>query len=523
MSLPAQGPRVPPSGTGRGEEVGLRLLVRLTILVSLCAGWLTPLCAQQTAKATLDYSETLFSVMAALNSCGYDYDLAQSMPLRTDIRSAVANALVNSQAARQSLKQVCDFYQEHHQPDAARDTAQYVSLALNLTGPPKFDAKNKEADLPPDAAYVIGLKEALEPFYQEIGLGKIWQEHKYQYDALVAHFHDPVSGLIMQADLYLRLPVSGYLGRQFIIELEPLIAPGQVNARTYGSDYYLVLSPSSSNFIKLDQVRHTYLHFVLEPLVLKRVNSLRKLDPLLELVKNAPMDQPYKEDTSLLVTESLIRAVEARMLGNSKAPEEVRSRAADKAMSEGFVLTRYFYDSLKSFEEGPVGFQDAFGDMVHDLDPAREKKRAAETKFAAAAEPEIVKREARPALKMLDLAEERLAAGDTETAQAIARRALEEKQDDPARALFILARVSTMKSDIAGARTYFERTLEVAREPRIVAWSHIYLGRIYDIQDNRTAALVHYRAALSAGDTTPDTRAAAERGIAQPYAPQRRP
>ena len=68
-----------------------------------------------------------------------------------------------------------------------------------------------------------------------------------------------------------------------------------------------------------------------------------------------------------------------------------------------------------------------------------------------------------------------------------------------------------------------DRTLEVAREPRIVAWSHIYLGRIFDIQENRTAALVHYRAALSAGDTTPDTRAAAERGIAEPYAPQRRP
>jgi tetratricopeptide (TPR) repeat protein len=161
--------------------------------------------------------------------------------------------------------------------------------------------------------------------------------------------------------------------------------------------------------------------------------------------------------------------------------------------------------------------------MIHDLDADREKKRAATVKFAAAAEHELVERDKRPTPKLLDLAEERLAAGDAETASAIARRALEQKQDDPARALFILARVSTLKADIAGARTYFERTLEVAREPRIVAWSHIYLGRIFDIQENRTAALVHYRAALSAGDTTPDTRAAAERGLAQPYAPQKRP
>jgi tetratricopeptide (TPR) repeat protein len=520
MRLPV---RVPAARSGPGERGGsaLHFLVRLTIVVSMCAALLAPAMAQQTAKATLDYNETLFSVMAALNSCGYDQDLTQSMQLRTDVRNEVASALVNSPSARTSLSRLCEFIREHHQADTSRDTAQYVSLALNLGAPPKFDPKNKEADLPPDAAYVLGLKEALEPFYEDAGLGKIFAAHRYQYEALVTHFHDPVAGLIMQTDLYLRLPVSGYLGRQFIIELEPLIAPGQVNARTYGSDYYLVLSPSASNYIKLDQVRHTYLHFILEPLVLKRVNSLRKLDPLLELVKNAPMDQPYKEDTSLLVTESLIRAVEARMLGNGKAPDEVRSRAADKAMSEGFVLTRYFYDELVKFEQGPTGFQDAFGDMVYYLDASREKKRASEVKFAAAAEPEIVKRE-KQTPKLLDLAEERLAAGDAETAQAIARRALEDKQDDPARALFILARVSTLRSDIAGARTYFERTLEVAREPRIVAWSHIYLGRIFDIQDNRTAALLHYRAALSAGDTTPDTRAAAERGIAQPYAPQRK-
>jgi hypothetical protein len=70
-----------------------------------------------------------------------------------------------------------------------------------------------------------------------------------------------------------------------------------------------------------------------------------------------------------------------------------------------------------------------------------------------------------------------------------------------------------------GARSYFERTLEVAREPRMLAWSHIYLGRIYDLQENRDAALTQYRAALSAGAQGADTRVAAERGLAQAYEP----
>jgi len=124
-----------------------------------------------------------------------------------------------------------------------------------------------------------------------------------------------------------------------------------------------------------------------------------------------------------------------------------------------------------------------------------------------------------PQANTLDLAEIRLAGHDVEGAQRLARQALDQKNDDPARALFILARAAAMSGDMPGAREYFERTLDIAREPRVVAWSHIYLGRIYDLQENRDAAVSQYRAALAAGDTTPDTRSAAERGLAQPYAP----
>ena len=54
-------------------------------------------------------------------------------------------------------------------------------------------------------------------------------------------------------------------------------------------------------------------------------------------------------------------------------------------------------------------------------------------------------------------------------------------------------------------------------DSRMLAWSHIYLGRIFDIQQNRDVAVEHYQAALAAGDPSADTRAAAERGLAAPY------
>jgi tetratricopeptide (TPR) repeat protein len=108
-------------------------------------------------------------------------------------------------------------------------------------------------------------------------------------------------------------------------------------------------------------------------------------------------------------------------------------------------------------------------------------------------------------------------------ARTLAQQALDGKREDPGRALFILAQVSTMKSDMQGARNYFEQALGVAHEPKVLAWSHIYLGRIFDLQENRTAALDHYRAALSAGDALPEAKAAAERGLQEPYEPPSHP
>jgi tetratricopeptide (TPR) repeat protein len=80
-----------------------------------------------------------------------------------------------------------------------------------------------------------------------------------------------------------------------------------------------------------------------------------------------------------------------------------------------------------------------------------------------------------------------------------------------------------MNRDIQGARNYFQQALNIAHEPKVVAWSHIYLGRIFDLQEDREAALDQYRAALTAGGSLPEAKAAAEHGIEKPYEPPSRP
>ena len=57
----------------------------------------------------------------------------------------------------------------------------------------------------------------------------------------------------------------------------------------------------------------------------------------------------------------------------------------------------------------------------------------------------------------------------------------------------------------------------------MVGWSHVYLGRILDMKEDREAALQEYRAALNAGGGLPEIKAAAERGLQQAYEPPAKP
>ncbi len=147
------------------------------------------------SKATLDVSETLFSVVAAMNVCGYDQELQASSPIRTEVRADLVEASKSS-AASSAAKEMCRYYQDHRQGDVTHDLAQYVSLALNLGPPPDFAPKLKEADLPPDATYVLGFVPVVKEYYSAAKLHSICLKHQPEYLALIDQYHGPVSDMI---------------------------------------------------------------------------------------------------------------------------------------------------------------------------------------------------------------------------------------------------------------------------------------------------------------------------------------
>jgi tetratricopeptide (TPR) repeat protein len=485
---------------------------------------LTPACfAQNSSPVSLDTSESLFAVLTAINACGFDTGLDSSLPVRTAVRNEAAKNIQSSPDGPEVTQNMCHLYDDHKMADPTRTLAEFVSLALYLNPPPALSLKAKEGDIPPDATAVEGILPALQKYAELAGLHSIWLRHQLEYERLTAMYHAPVSKMMFDTGVYLKLPSSEYLGRGFTVLLDPMGAPGETNARNYGSDYYVVVTPGRTTGFKMEQIRHTYLHYLIDPLDLKYPEEMKRLQPLLASVKTSPMDASFRHDTSLLVTECLIRAVEARLTGSGKGVEPQRQQAVEEAEEQGYILTGYFYNALQQFEKDPAGLKTAFEDMLAKIDVHREQKAAAEIRFAAKADPEVLRLSEPQNPRLLQSASLRLSVGDTEGAQKLAQEALNEKSEDAGQALFIMAEAATMNRDMPNARKYFQQALQVAHEPKVVAWSHIYLGRISDLQDDRNAALDHYRAALSAGAYLPEAKAAAERGIQQPYEPPNRP
>src|SRR5258708_28093906 len=116
--------------------------------------------------------------------------------------------------------------------------------------------------------------------------------------------------------------------------------------------------------------------------------------------------------------------------------------AVDSSMNQGFVLTRYFYESLPAYEKDEPGFRSAVGQMIARIDIRREQRRTSGIQFAAAADPELLQL-ARPKQgKLLINAQERLSAGDAAGAEKLARQALAEESEQHRRPVFLLDHTS---------------------------------------------------------------------------------
>jgi tetratricopeptide (TPR) repeat protein len=194
----------------------------------------------------------------------------------------------------------------------------------------------------------------------------------------------------------------------------------------------------------------------------------------------------------------------------------LRQQSVNRSMTDGFILTQYFYTQLINFEKSPASLKETIGEMVYGMDVPEELGHVRHIQFAEVTAPDIVQ-EVHIKPSPLDVAELSLQKHDPKTATDLAETSLKQHGPDPARANFILARADLLTGNVDDATTAFHETLRLGSDPRLLAWSHIYLGQIFDVDDQRDQAVAEYKAALAVPDIQPDIKAAAEKGIATPF------
>jgi tetratricopeptide (TPR) repeat protein len=304
-----------------------------------------------------------------------------------------------------------------------------------------------------------------------------------------------------------------------------LAAPiNTVNFRSYQDNYYVVLGDSTS--LRLDQIRHAYLHFQLDNLVASNASRVQSAGALLGLVTKAEgVDPTYTSEFHVMATESLIRALELRI---DRTPAALARESVDMFYRTGLLLTPYFYDSLDIYEKGDSGIRDDFSRLLKGIQLKAEQQRFLErfdkiplpTKTVS--RPEVpqppLPPPADPVRDLLKEGESALNADDRENARKAFERVLSDFDRNNGAALYGLALIESMEGDSEEAEQYFERSIRSESiEPSMKVWAYIYLGRIYDLECNRERAIQYYQQATKVGDDARNAQAAALQGIRQPY------
>ena len=239
---------------------------------------------QSAGNVLLESNEQLFCVLAALNAAGYDAGMGAS-------RAGDTRRLVREYLQAQNtpvLPELKKFYDQHRlKDDPSREVGQYISLALLVGSPPDFKLTVAEGEIPPDARDVVGFLPLLRTFYAQAKMLNIWSQVQQRYDAAVARYTDEVRQSFVLTEAYLRFPAGGYLGRTYAIYIDLMGAPEQVQARIYGLNYFLVVTPSDE--LKLDEIRHQYMHFLLDPLAAKYGGEIDQKAILNSYAHQAPM------------------------------------------------------------------------------------------------------------------------------------------------------------------------------------------------------------------------------------------
>jgi tetratricopeptide (TPR) repeat protein len=253
---------------------------------------------------------------------------------------------------------------------------------------------------------------------------------------------------------------------------------------------------------------------------------------LFDKAAQAPrLEADLRDDYPSYFAECLVRAVELKLKKMSPGEREATLERDDQ---DGYIMVRPLLDGLTKFEGSEPSMKLFFPDLVRNIDVPAESKRIAAVKFATE-EPafagkelsteEVARRRAlqpaslpndSDAIAALTEGERRIAEKNPRAAEASFRSVLA-KYPDQTRAWYGLGLVALLDHDAPRAKEVFGRLTSgehaAGQDPMVLAWSYIYLGRIFDDEGRADVAKSQFQAALGVLGLPDRARDAAQKGL----------
>jgi tetratricopeptide (TPR) repeat protein len=325
----------------------------------------------------------------------------------------------------------------------------------------------------------------------------------------------------------LRQQTSGTQGRRFQIYVELLAPPNQIQTRTYGNIDTIVLTPSSEP--QISDVRHAYLHHLIEPLTTHHQEAVMRKRGLGDHAQRAlALPDQFKSDFLLLTSECLIKAIEARL---DRKPTQ-----ATEAFREGYILVPYFTEALPAYENQEASMRFYYADLIKAMELRKEDARLQNVEFAR----EAKVRQARPAAappqptgvdKTLEDAEHLYETKNFDQAKPLFLAVLQQTDDRSKHAAgyYGLARIALQQKDPETAERLLQKVLQLEPTAQVKAWAMVFLGRLAagaalaaetdgradDAVKEREEAAKNFRGALELEGASDAARKAAKEGLQQ--------
>ncbi len=454
----------------------------------------------------------IFAVMAALNLAGFDLDADHLKP--DSVRALVRRRLAS---VNPDLKgRIVEFCREHDTGEnPSQRQTKYISFALLVNGPPKFNLVVGQEELPPDARALMGFETLAEELWHEGGLEKLWEEVRPQYLAEIDAYRPLIRDMIVATLRYFHTEARVSLDRKMTFIPDLLNGFNVINARNLSHNYIVVVGPSRGDERPMRSVRHEYLHFLIDPLIAKYVGYVPDAEPFLARVRQEQGSlERYQNNFYLIVTESLIQMVELRL----DAPPEPRQNAVMiEVYDQGLILAPYFLDALRRFEGGREPLAAVFRNFIEGIHWETESSRPAaidRLRSQVSTTPGVPEQaEGRdgqddPRMRsLLSEANKLLVARHYDQARALLEKALQADSHNAA-ALFGLAQIAGQNQDLAGALDFYARAaVEAGKDTWITAWSLVHRGRILRLQGDLEGAKLEWEKVL---DLQGDLRGADE-------------